>query len=93
MNFYPVYKSCRSTGVFKRIGSLMETCRQWNIRMIPYHSEQARTLFEQSPGDIILLGPRCVDLGRQTVIVERLDSIREPANPRKQEGIGIGEVR
>lgn len=63
MNFYPVYKIHRSSGAFKRIGSLMETCRQWNVQIIPYHSDLARTMFEQKPGEVILLGPRCVDLG------------------------------
>lgn len=59
MNFYPVYRINRSTGTFTRIGSLMESCFRWSVRITPYLNEQARTIFSQKPGDVIVLGPRC----------------------------------
>ena len=61
MYFYPVYKICRSTGTFTRIGSLMESCRQWSVQHLPFLLSQARALFAQRPEDVIVLGPRCAD--------------------------------
>jgi hypothetical protein len=60
MNFYPVYRHCRSNGSFSRIGSLLGTCRQWDPRNTPNILKQAAALFEQKSGEMILLGPRCV---------------------------------
>jgi hypothetical protein len=59
MDFYPVYKICSISGSFTRIGSLMEPCHPWGIRTTPHQRNQARSLFAQRSGDIILLGPRC----------------------------------
>ena len=64
MNFYPVYRLCGSNGSFSRVGSLLETCQQWSTRITPYILKQAMVLFEQDPGDRILLGPRCIPTGR-----------------------------
>ena len=59
MNFYPVYCLNRSTGIFTRVGSLIELCGRWNARITPYLSEQARDIFTRKAGDVIVLGPRC----------------------------------
>jgi hypothetical protein len=67
MNFYPVYRLRRSNGSFSRIGSLLETCQQWSARITPDISREAISLFGQEPGDLILLGPRCVSNGGESV--------------------------
>lgn len=64
MNFYPVYRIRRSNGSFSRIGSLLETCQKWGTRNPPDILKQAMALFEQKPGETILLGPRCAPAGR-----------------------------
>ena len=64
MNFVPVYRLCRSNGSFSRIGSLLEPCQQWNTQIYPHILKQAMALFEQGPGDTILLGPRCEPIRR-----------------------------
>jgi len=58
MDFYPVYKICSVSGAFSRIGSLLETCRHWSVETTSHQWNQARALFTQRPGDVILLGPR-----------------------------------
>jgi hypothetical protein len=70
MNFYPVYRLCRSNGTFSRIGSLLETCQQWSTRIAPHILKQAMVLFEQEPGDTILLGPRSGSNGREAFPAE-----------------------
>ena len=67
MYFYPVYKISCSTGAFTRIGSLMESCRVWSVQHLPFLLSQARSLFAQTPEDVIVLGPRCADSARSTV--------------------------
>jgi hypothetical protein len=67
MYFYPVYKICHSTGAFTRIGSLMESCRQWNVQHLPFLVIQAKALFAQRQEDVIVLGPRCADSTGTTV--------------------------
>ncbi len=59
MDFFPVYKICSTSGLFSRIGSLLEPRQPWHVRSTPHLRNQARTLFAQRPGDVILLGPRC----------------------------------
>jgi len=66
MYFYPVYKICRATGTFTRIGSMMGSCRQRSVQYLPFHLSEARTLFAQRPEDIIVLGPRCADAAGTT---------------------------
>lgn len=58
MDFYPVYRLCRSNGSFSRIGSLLQAGERWTSRIAPHIRELAMTLFERKPGDVILLGPR-----------------------------------
>ncbi len=58
MDFYPVYKICSVSGAFSRIGSLLETCRHWSVKTTWRQWDQARALFTQRPGDVILSGPR-----------------------------------
>ena len=64
MDFYPVYRLRRSNGSFSRVGSLLGPCQQWSVRVNPYVVRQAMALFGQEAGDRILLGPRCVTVGR-----------------------------
>jgi len=64
MNFYPVYRLCRSNGSFSRIGSLLETWNPCNNRITPHIRNQLMASFEQKPGEIILLGLRCGPVGR-----------------------------
>ena len=59
MDFHPVYRLSRTNGSFSRIGSLLEPCRQEGPRSTPHNLEQAMAFFEQGPGEVILLGPRC----------------------------------
>ena len=66
MDFYPVYKICSISGTFTRIGSLMDPRQPWGIRSTPHLRNQARTLFAQRPGDVILLGPRCAAAAEET---------------------------
>ena len=70
MNFYPVYRFCRSNGSFSRIGSLLETTNPRSNRIAPHILNQLMTHFEQKPGEKILLGPRCVPVGKDTVASE-----------------------
>jgi hypothetical protein len=67
MNFYPVYRLCRSNGSFSRIGSLLESPNPWDNRMAPHILNQLVTLFEQKPGETILLGPRCGPVGKDSL--------------------------
>lgn len=64
MNFYPVYRLCRSNGAFSRIGSLLGTCGPYGSRIAPHILKQLMSHFEQKPGDMILLGPRCGQAGK-----------------------------
>jgi len=64
MNFYPVYRLCRSNGSFSRIGSLLESPNPCSNRIAPYIQDQLMTHFEQKPGEKILLGPRCGPVGK-----------------------------
>src|SRR5512139_224092 len=68
MRFYPVYRLCRSNGTFSRIGSLLETYQQWTIRATPHILKQATAHFKQKPGEIILLGPRCMPVGNDALL-------------------------
>jgi hypothetical protein len=65
MNFYPVYRFCRSNGSFSRIGSLLETPVPSSHRTAPYVLNQLMKHFEQKPGEKILLGPRCGPVGKE----------------------------
>ena len=65
MNFYPVYRFCRSNGSFSRIGSLLETPNPCSKRIAPPILNQLMTHFEQKPGEKILLGPRCGPVGKE----------------------------
>ena len=67
MNFYPVYRLCRSNGSFSRIGSLLESPNPWDNRFAPHILNQLVTLFEQKPGETILLGPRCGPVGKDSL--------------------------
>jgi len=58
MAFYPVYKICCMSGAFSRIGSLLGSRGHYSLRSSVTEREQARALFTQRPGDVILLGPR-----------------------------------
>jgi hypothetical protein len=64
MNFYPVYRFCRSNGSFSRIGSLLETPGPHGNRIAPHLLNQVTTHFEPKPGERILLGPRCGPVGK-----------------------------
>lgn len=66
MNFYPVYRLSRSNGAFSRIGSLLGTCGPYGSRIAPHILKQLMSHFEQKPGDMILLGPRCGQAGKDT---------------------------
>jgi hypothetical protein len=59
MNFYPVYRLCRTNGSFSRIGSLLGTSNPRSNRIAPHLLNQLMSHFEQKPGETILLGPRC----------------------------------
>jgi hypothetical protein len=63
MNFYPVYRLRGSNGSFSRVGTLLETYQQMSTPITPHILKQAVVLFEQAPGDKILVGPRCVSIG------------------------------
>ena len=67
MNFYPVYRLSRSNGSFSHVGSLLALCQQWGTLLIPYNLKQAEAYFEQKPGEIILLGPRCGPVGKDVL--------------------------
>ena len=67
MNFYPVYRLCRSNGSFSRIGSLLESPHPWDNRLAPHILSQLVTLFEQKPGETILLGPKCGPVGKDSL--------------------------
>jgi hypothetical protein len=64
MNFYPVYRLCRSNGSFSRIGSLLAICHQENTQFAPHNLKQAEAYFERKPVETILLGPRCGPVGK-----------------------------
>ena len=67
MNFYPVYRRCRSNGSFSRIGSLLATCQQGSSQFTPHNLKQAEAYFEQKPVETILLGPRCGPVGKDVL--------------------------
>jgi hypothetical protein len=67
MDFYPVYRLCRSNGSFSQIGSLLAIRQQWSTQFTPHNLKQAEAYFEQKPGEIILLGPRCVPIGKDVL--------------------------
>ena len=67
MNFYPVYRLSLTNGTFSRIGSLLETYQPWSIRITPHILNQAMAHFEPKPGEIILLGPRCIPAGKDVL--------------------------
>jgi len=67
MNFYPVYRLCRTNGSFSRIGSLLESPNPCDKRFAPPILNQLVTLFEQKPGETILLGPRCGPVGKDSL--------------------------
>jgi hypothetical protein len=59
MNFYPVYRLCRYTGSFARIGSFLAFCQHWSPQLTPHVLKQTEAYFEQKPGELIVVGPRC----------------------------------
>jgi len=67
MNFFPGYRLCRYNGTFSRIGSLLETSNPCSNRIAPHILNQLMTHFAQKPGDTILLGPRCEQVGREAL--------------------------
>ena len=67
MSFYPVYRLCRSNGSFSQIGSLLALCHQWSTQLTPHNLKQAEAYFERKPGEVILLGPRCVRVGKDAL--------------------------
>lgn len=66
MNFFPVYRLCRSNGSFSRIGSLLETWDPCSHRVTSHIQNRLMESFEQKPGERILLGPRCGPVGRDS---------------------------
>lgn len=64
MNFYPVYRLCRSNGAFSRIGSLLAICHQETTQFAPHILKQAEAYFDRKPVETILLGPRCGPVGK-----------------------------
>src|SRR5512141_3510080 len=70
MDFYPVYRLCRTNGSFSRIGSLLAIRQQQSAQVTPQNVKQAEAYFEQKPGEIILLGPRCAPVGKNGLPVE-----------------------
>ena len=70
MNFYPVYRLCRSNGSFSRIGSLLESPNPCGNRIAPHILNELMTHFEQKPGEKILLGPRCGPVGKNALPYE-----------------------
>ena len=66
MNFYPVYRLCRTNGSFSRIGSLLAMCHPGNTQFTPHNLKQAEAYFEQKPVETILLGPRCGPVGKDS---------------------------
>jgi hypothetical protein len=67
MNFYPVYRLCRSNGSFSRIGSLLAICHQENTQFAPHYLKQAEAYFKRKPVETILLGPRCGPVGKDVL--------------------------
>lgn len=67
MNYYPVYRLRRSNGTFSRIGSLLAICPHWGTQLTPHNLKQAEDYFGQKPGEIFLLGPRCVPDGKDVL--------------------------
>ena len=67
MNFYPVYRLCRSNGSFSRIGSLLAISPYGSTLLPPHNLKRAEAYFEQKPVETILLGPRCGPVGKDVL--------------------------
>lgn len=67
MYFYPIYRVDSPSGSFTRIGSLPESCLRRGVRTTPYLYDQARTIFSRRPGDVIVVGPRCVGTAGESI--------------------------
>lgn len=67
MNFYPVYRLCRSNGAFSRIGSLLAISQYGSTQFTPHNLKRAEAYFEQKPVETILLGPRSGPVGKDVL--------------------------
>jgi hypothetical protein len=70
MNFYPVYRLCRTNGSFSRVGSLLGTSYPDSYRISPHLLGHLMAQFKQKPGETILLGPRCEPIGKDAMTDE-----------------------